>query len=49
MMWGHDLTLLLYTVPLLLLVCPDVLSPVGERLSADGVVHRTTYGFLLID
>jgi hypothetical protein len=29
----------------LYLVCPDVLSLVGELLSADGVVHRITYCF----
>jgi hypothetical protein len=37
------LTLVLYTITLLLRVCPDVLSLVGELLSGDGVVHRIAY------
>ena len=44
----------LYTITLFTLFFPDLLSPVGELLSVDGVVHRITYSFsyflfLLID
>ena len=35
-MWGHYITSFSYTIALLLLACPDVLSLVGELLSGDG-------------
>jgi len=42
-MWGHDLTSLLYTIALLSLACPEVLSLVGDFFREMGVVHQITY------